>query len=67
LQKLEEFGLITHFAARPSMLPPSPIVMYVGAVGSNSGVHKAFVMLYLMFDTVNCIYQATPKLDPSLA
>lgn len=56
--KLEELELTAYFAARPSMLPPSPIVIYVGDVESTFGVHKPFVILYLMFDTGNCVLKS---------
>lgn len=37
--------------AMPSIFPPSPIVMYIGAEGSSIGVLCPFVMLYITFDT----------------
>ena len=39
-----------HPEARPSMFPPSPMVMYTGAEGSFTGVLSPFVMLYFTFD-----------------
>jgi hypothetical protein len=45
---------MSHLLARPSMLPPSPIVMYTGAEGSFTGALSPSVMLYLMFDILSC-------------
>lgn len=53
---------MTYFAARPSMLPPSPIVIYVGADGSTLGVQMPLVMLNRMFDTGYC-NNRIPKSD----
>lgn len=45
---------LAYLLARPSMFPPSPMVMYTGADWSLTGEQSPFMMVYAMLDTRSC-------------
>lgn len=49
-----EFSMLSYLVVKPSMFPPSPMVMYTGADWSCLGMHRPFTMLYSMLDTRYC-------------
>lgn len=54
LNRKFKFSRISYLLAKPSIFPPSPMLIYTGADWSCIGVHLPFTMSYATLDTRSC-------------